>query len=436
MESERAETYLRQLAEAQLRRARTAGNFMEAVERTHGVAAAFIATDVVSRPAAGEILADLRVAAAARHLAEPVGAQLLRSALQHRRPPGIAPGVRPRLPPLPVRVIRVGRRLRLRADATDADLYLLALVATPVRAWLTAAAYGLPRVPGLTAVDDSGRTYRLGNASGMLYQSRSSAYEGEIGITPAPPPDAAWLEITCGRQTVRIGLAPARAAVEAVTSPLGLTLGERYLQARAEWLLFAPNPARQAPLLAEVTAALTAVGMMPADSVLPGQLAALLAALKVPARSLPSLPGTLPERWASLLASPRPGAPGPGGDGEPGGPPAAAHLTAALPAADDGAVTLAGLITKGGRTTVFGQFTGVPASFRGDAALPPSWWLRDDGGQWHAITMRSWSEDGFTTFEASVLPPVRPAVTGVEVYVIGRTTEVRAALPLTWWARD
>lgn len=424
MEAEGAETFLRQLAEAQLRHARTAGSLDDAIVRTHAVAAAFIATDVLTRPSAEDILADLDAAAALRHLAAGDGAQLLHALLwRPRRPPGVAPGVRPRLPPVQVRVSPVGRRLGPRGDGAGADLYLLALVAAPTRAWLTAATCGAPRAADLAAVDDGGREYKLGRAGGI------------IPVTPPPPPDAVWLDVTSGRQTVRVDLTAPCPAAEVDVSPLDLTPGERYLQWKAESLLSAPNPDRQARLLADLVAPLTAAGLVPHGSVVPGQLAALFAVLNVPGHALANRPESLPERWASLLASSSLAA-RQGPRDEPAGPPAAAHLTVAVPEVDHAAVTLAGLVTQGTKTTVFGQVTGVPTSFRAPAPGPPSWWLRDDRGQWHLIKAHSWSDDGFTTFEASVFPSLPPTVTRVEVYVTGGTMQARAALPLTWWARD
>jgi hypothetical protein len=51
------------------------------------------------------------------------------------------------------------------------------------------------------------------------------------------------------------------------------------------------------------------------------------------------------------------------------------------------------------------------------------------------VTVSGWAStsDGHHTFQAGVEPPLGPETTAVEFFVTGPETEVRAALPLTWW---
>jgi hypothetical protein len=258
--------------------------------------------------------------------------------------------------------------------------------------------------------------------------------------------------------------------------------GEAYLLRRAEILLTRPPRivAAEVAGLASAVPALRAVGALPGDSPVPGQIAALAERMGAPGRAIAE-PGELPERWAGIAAArSAPAAVGAtggsggasrsgdafqtgrgagetggagetagerGGAGKAGGETvAAAHLSAVLPEADGLAVHLAGLATlPGSGTLIFGGLrasagddqpgdrqtgNGRPAFSPGQTAL----WLRDDAGGWHSVSIRGWSSHGGNyTFRAAVEPPVGPRVSSVTFYVAGATTEIRADIPLTWW---
>jgi hypothetical protein len=496
---EAPESYLRRFTEAQLRRL-AAGETTAAdcASRVDAVAAAFEGTGVLDGEQAEDIAADLDVALAARspergtllHAGRRAQVSALRGETgfarifarsAQMRARGIGEGGDGEDPPAQALVVPAGAVLRLRHNGVDEDVYLLSYVATSGRAWLSVAARtSEPRIPrrhasppstrnprvrqpspkpstfagnGLTAVDDAGRTYSLGFSGGGGHW-----YLGRLSVFPAPPPGVSWLEVRSGGESARLDLTARPPAAEVTVRAVARGAGEAYLLRRAESLLGFPG-AQAGLVAAEVTGlasavpALRAVGMLPDDSPIPGQLATLAERMGAPGRMIAE-PGELPERWAGVLdAGGCPADADAGGpiamavrgigstitggmamitggmDADDHGPVAAAHLAAVLPEADGVAVQLAGLVTLPGAGTLI--FGGVRAwSKDGGQSL----WLRDDAGRWHAVSIRGWSSNGSSyTFQAAVVPPVGPDTSRVEFYVTGTTTEVRAAIPLTWW---
>lgn len=483
MSSESGESYLRRFAEAQLRRL-AAGEAVAAdcASRVDAVAAAFEGTGLLDAAQAEAVADDLDVALAARsperdtmlHAGRRAQISALRGSAgfarifsrnAQMRARGIGESGDGEYTPGQVVVTPAGAVLRLRGDDADEDIYLLSYVAAPGRAWLSVAARtSQPRIPrqhaspqsarnprvrpgasrgtapanppggafargGLTAVDDAGRKYDLGFSGGGGHW-----YLGRLTVFPAPPPGISWLEVRGGGESARLDLTAAAPAPGVTVRAAAGSAGEAYLLRRAEGLLAAPD-GRAGLAAAEVTGlsdaipALRAVGMLPGDSPVPGQLAALAERLGAPGRLIAE-PGELPDRWAGVLnASGSAAGPASSGAADDGGPVAAAHLSAVLPEADGAAIHLAGLVTLPGEGTVI--FGGLRAwSQDGGQSL----WLRDDAGGWHAVSIRGWSSDGSGyTFQAAVVPPAGPDVSRVEFCVTGATTDVTADIPLTWW---
>jgi hypothetical protein len=389
-------------------------------------------------------------------------------------------------PPGDVSVIPAGSVLRVRGDDADEDIYLLSYIATPRRAWLSVAARtSEPRVPrrhasppsgrnaraqrpreptfagnGVTAVDDAGREYELSFGGGG-----GDWYLGRLTVSPLPPPGISWLEVRCGGQTARLDLTANGPGTDTTVRSVAGSAGEVYLLRRAEGLLGNAGEAEAglARLAVEVTGlasavpALRAIGMLPDDSPVPGQLAALIERMGAPGRLIAE-PGELPDRWAGVLdsgtradagtGSAATDGPGTGGSGTSGGSSAgerdadgsgtvaAAHLTAVLPEANGLSIQLGGMATLPGEgTLIFGGLRTRACEGDGEQSL----WLRDDRGGWHAVSVRGWSSSGSGdssySFRAAVVPPVGPEVSRVEVYITGGTTEVRAVIPLTWWTK-
>ena len=232
---------------------------------------------------------------------------------------------------------------------------------------------------------------------------------------------------------------PPRAHV-AVT-PVALSPGEAYLQAQIDWVLAARRAAiGDLARLAGVVPALTAVGALPAGSMMAGRLRWLCDRFGVTGHGLTSPPAEPLERWTSLLADRDSGTEWPfaqftgnGGSARAGTPVAVADLVATLPGADGLAMTLAGLITRGDHTIICAVYYRT-SDREIDPDDWPACWLRDDSGQWHRTLFSSGASElnAVHWHRLDVLPPVRPSASSVEVHVCGRTSEVRAIVPLTW----
>jgi hypothetical protein len=491
--SEDPETYLRRFAEGQLRRlAGGEASAADCASRVDAVAAAFEGTGLLDRERAEAVAADLAVAFAARsperdtplHAGRRAQVSALRGetglASMFARNPLFARNASPpgeAGPSGEAVVVPVGAVLRLREDGRDEDVYLLSYVTVAGKAWLNVAVDGSRRqtpAPGgrtnvglagigggipvgghgarqrMTATDNAGRPYRLGFSGG----GSQALSLGQLSLQPVPPPGIAWLEVHCAGESVRIDLTATAPGAEVTVRSVAGNIGEAYLLRRAEILLTRPSRIAAAEVtgLASAVPALRAVGALPGDSPVPGQVAALAERMGAPGRAI-AAPAELPERWADIAAA-RSAPAAAGGIGEAGGiggTVAAAWLSAVLPEADGLAIYLAGLATlPGNGTLIFGGLqvrtgndqpgdsrpedsqpgAGQPAFSPGQAAL----WVRDDAGGWHSVAIRGWSRHGSSyTFRAAVEPPIGPGVSSVGFYVAGATTEIRAVIPLTWW---
>lgn len=481
MTSERAETYLRQLAEAELRRARTSETAADGATRVSAIAVAFEAAGVLDGQTFSDVVEGFRAALAARGLGSsglpgspgwrPFGftrtgfdsSWNLFAEMRRAQRGAAQRGAASARPSGPDSVTPVGALLTL-PDAGE-DVYLLGFVAAPGRAWLSVAARtteapAARRVPhalpllrrlgaatggagsrhaapkpswfpdaAMTAVDNAAQHYSL-HFSGR----RGAWYLGLLALSPDPPQGITWLQVSHAGQSVRIDLTagPPRATVS--VHPLAASPGEAFLRQRAEMLLHRPElVSRDVATMTSMVAALRAVGALPAGSPVPGEVAALCERLGSARSAIADAPDDLPERWASVLAAGRDGR----GRDTAGrrGRVAAANLAVVLPEADGVAVTLAGLIIRdGGRTSVLGVLHPSPDFAAGETFSGPSMWLRDDSRCWHGVFISHWGlGTGSYPFQAEVVPPLPPATGAVELFVTGPTAEVRAAVPLTWW---
>lgn len=446
MSSEDPETYLRRLAETQLRRlAAGEATAAECAARVDTVAVAFEETGALDRAVTARVAEDLRLALTARSPGPGTSRWLSqRSPLRNTKRPGYGTKSERSGSPDKARVIPAGAVLRPQDE--DEDVYLLGYVRTPERAWFSVAARtSEPLVPrrhasppsarnpralqstryrptftgnGMTATDDTGRTYSLNFSGGG-----GEWYLGRLMVNPAPPPGVAWLDVHCGGESARIDLESTAPPAEVTTIPLTGEPGEAYLRRKAESLLGSPGSgtglltATVAGLSLTVPA-LRAVGLLSDDSLVPGQIAALVNCLGGPGGQIAS-PADLPERWRFLRKAPAVY------DSEV----AAASLATVLPETDGVAVHLAGMVTVPQQgTTLFGGLR------TDDDSRQQNFWLRDDAGGWHTVSIRgglNLARD--YVFQASVEPPIGPETARVEFHVTGTETEVRADIPVRWW---
>jgi hypothetical protein len=434
---ERAETYLRLLAETSLRSA-AEGN----TSRVRDAAEVLVDAGVLSDQAAAQIIADLQLALRIRgkREARPAGALLRRlTAFRPRHLYGEAAGQ-----PEPWRVLPLG--------PPPAGSRLMALIRTDDRALAPAVLHFSPialldteiaPLTTLTATDDAGTDYRLGFPGGTW---AGSTWTGTISLHPAPPATARRLEISSPNGPVlRADLTtaePAAGAPVMVPGPAAESPGERLLARRAEGMLATlgrVGPAGRGlrpPDTGELTATLEAAGALSPLSVAPARLAALGQLLGLPAEGPAS---EVPDRWTAVVAYY-------GRRRRPAPASGTAAIGVVLPTLD------------GARFAVAGLHSGVPGSFlhvvaEGLRPLPRrvlldpgrssegalfidtgfSWWVRDDTGGWHLCALEEVNPVGMEgLLRMALLPPLGHPTTALTLEVSGPTQQVTATLPVRW----
>jgi len=457
-----AETYLRNLAESELRRYRGDGpeNMLDATGRLRAVAAAFAGTGVLEPGVADAVVDDLTTALVIRSPSDPRVRHFARVRHAHRSQPSA-------LPPagqVTVSVTPIGALLELRGGETDMNVYLFAAISTPELACVSTGVLSLPKgslpprtqqphglpspsparllsgwslqgVPGdLRAVDETGRSYDLvfnGGGDGTWSTGQFNLLANPRRLPPGAPQNRTSLDVGNEEHSVRIDLTAGAPSAVVTTTLNDLCAGEQFLRIRTEAVFGSGyhDIGTDLPALAAMVPALRAVGMLPADSPSARLIAALCRRYAVTRQDVTDPPAELPGRWTDVLT---------GGQHDswreadgPGPPPAAASLPVTFPEADGLTVVLSGLLTRGRRTTLTGAFFGPVEDGYPEG---PCIWLRDDNGQWHVAKPGNWSSDGVNLFHAEVVPPVPPSVSSVDILIISRIADMRAAsVPLTWW---
>ena len=481
MNREGAETYLRLLAEAELRDlarprlvAPSSGGapFVTMPVTLSRAAWTLTAIGALDPETAEAILADAELALAARQHPEPPEAGVIGLAgprVGPRRFSGARLTVRPRQrTPLtgasapgapdesaggPDRYVPVGLMILFHDEMISGELDLMSYAHTASGARLVAAwqardplgsrRHGLPPVESFVVRDDRGQDYEL--LFGTKGRQESTC---DLTLSPDPPPDLRWLDITApGEQAVRIDLERQDGRPVAEVSELDLSVGEHLLNRIAERVLtlapeFPAQLATMAPVpLSNITsglgatiAALEAAEVLSPLSPLPGQLAALCASLQVRGHGITAAPApVLPEPWLSLLSHYHRRKPGsaPAGDGF-------AAVAAALPELVGVRLVLLGLHNCDGGTWVNALALGqLPAQRHGplglDMAFPLSVWVRDDAGRWHVARPSGWfDEGGEAALTLRLTPPLTRSSAWIEVRATGQSAEVRATVPLCW----
>jgi hypothetical protein len=440
MDRERAETYLRLLAEAELRRV-TKVPVDSSPDRWYSarlvlVAQALIAVGAVGADVADEIEADIGLAVAARRRL-PVG--------------GPGPG-RPR--PAPQRtswqVVPVGRGIKIRDGGLRRDVPVVAYVQSAGGARLIVTEW--PFGPfTFTAADDRGASYQI--------SWRGEMAPRELQLRPDPPHPIRWLDLAtaAGEPATRIDLDPQNPVpVREVTvtrnaqGPGELlldTMAARILTAAARFSQNNPGqPAAASPELralgdgpGHIVAALHAADLLPPDSPVPGQLAGLCAGLGIDGHGITVPPaGDLPDRWQGMLTRRR----------DPQVPPAPGLLAATvaeLPELDGAKIAIAGLHHGQRGTIVHLLATGVTL----EAGWPygirplPVLWIRDSSGGWHATAAdgvvspwgnkgaNPWMDTCMVTAWLRIVPPLDRGTAWIEISAAGQSAQVQATLPLS-----
>ena len=446
MDRERAEAFLRLLAEAELRRimARPADRAVLAggISRVMRVAGALTTVGVFGEEVTGPVLDDFESALGRRGVRTPghYGRDLrtlLRSGPSHQTPG--APDV----------AVPVGQVIPVHGDDVTGEVVLLSYALTESGALLTFVAR-----PGQVMIP-----YRQFTAAGNQGASYQASYNGSgrrpgvwtLRLYPPPPRDLRWLNLstTPGEPAARIDLIPRTppGPPAPAVSPAALTPAEQLLNNMAlrllatggifpqfililltEMALERPGPLPgTADGLGDVIAALQVCGALPAHSPVPGQLAVLCTRLNVTGHGLAAPPARdLPEPWLSVLTHDQRAA--------PPGEQACAAVAAALPDLDGTRLSILGLTSSPVGTVLHIHASGeARRGYFGwpENNLAPAIWIRDSRGHWHATRVEEYHE-GDLAMHLEVVPPLSPGTAWIEVLAAGPSAEVRVTLPLRW----
>ena len=460
MNRERAEGYLRRLAEAELRRARTvpaAG--IRRPQNTAGfalVAPALVVVGAVDAGTADQIRADLDLAVAVRQPGQENPARLRRgfsgragTALDQALSTGHA---RPAPPRASRRVVPAGKVIHVRdGDARHALLVVAYLRSAGGARFIMA---GGPAFRPLTAADDRGARYQIS------FRGRPDL--AEFLLAPDPPPQIRWLDLVTvpGEPATRIDLDPQIPAPDVTMTGKATSPGELLLDGIAARILrsgaaavpqYDPEqpPAGAADLRAfigdgpgRIVAALHAAGALPPASPVPGQLAGLCIRTGIPGHGITAPPADLPGPWHSMLTRRPRRLPQ-----EAPAPAIVAATVAELPELDGAQITIFGVhhSTIVGRrnsatqTIVHTLVTGVTPEHdwtygRGVRPLP-ALWVRDSSGRWHATRthgMMPSGNSGEVVLWLRLVPPLDRGAAWIDLVATGRSAEVRVRLPLCW----
>ena len=460
MNRERAEGYLRQLAEAELRRARTppaAG--IRRPQNTAGfalVAPALVAVGAVDAGTADQIRADLALAVAVRQPGQENLARLMRG-FSGRAGTAVALALStgyawPAPPRASRRVVPAGTVIHVRdGDARHALLVVAYLRSAGGARFIMA---GGPAFRPLTAADDRGARYQIS------FRGRPDL--AEFLLAPDPPPQIRWLDLSTapGKPATRIDLDPQIPAPDVTVTRKATSQGELLLDGIAARIFcsgaaavpqYDPEqpPAGAADLRAfigdgpgRIVAALHAAGALPPASPVPGQLAGLCTRTGIPGHGITAPPADLPEPWHSMLTRRPRRLPQ-----EAAGAAILAATVAELPELDGAQITIfgvhhatiVGLHNSATQTIVHTLVTGVTPEDdwtygRGVRPLP-ALWVRDSSGRWHATRthgMMPSGNNGEVILWLEIVPPLDRGTAWIDLVATGRSAEVRIRLPLCW----
>jgi hypothetical protein len=468
-----AEIYLRLLVEAELRRAVAYPRYepprtgsaprpvpaAESMDRVRAAAEALTVIGAIEDATAHSALTGFKAALALR---SKVPLQLLDGVplarWNQRRLPAAG------LPGGAVHVVSVGGSLPGGRDGEA--LHLLTLLLAPGRAAALTVAGRVPpdhrlsrrelpigpfgpyslRDLGLTFTDDRGNRYGGEISGGGTCDG--TWWSLELIFSPLPPADIGWLDIAAVNRpaSVRVHLAaavaagcpPARpvtpaSAVQASSGTGALppvsagSPGERLLDSIAENLLWSSlwhgdeNPER--PRLAAMAAALRGAHAVKSGSPALNRYAALSHRLGIAAcGGLRAATGAdLPPAWDDVLA----------GRGTQDGREEAMPVAAVLPEIDGARFALTGLCCSGETATLRALAWGWQPEDEPLNQAPFSWWARDSAGRWH-VARQVWSGQhrNGAVLDITLIPPLHPAATSLEIFLTGSSERATATVPL------
>lgn len=471
MPSPAAETHVRLLAEAELRRAITAPaySWLDAdfgmggepakeagLHRVRAVASALLRIGALDGVAAHSLLSDFAAALAARGLAP--AQRLLDAATPSTSEPGPGEFADWPVPAGRYRAIPISGAVPAELGGYLGEVHLQTLALAPdcamivttfVSTWREPAglpADGLSRQPSFPPFGESGLTDDRGRPYRLDYQTAEGGWHqyGILGISPIPPAGVRWLDMPTGASGVlRIPVAD-RGAVrnrstgagrdtdaKVTVEPLpARAAGEHLLTAVADTLLGGGSMVGMAATsiaagLSEVESALRAVRALPADSAIAAHLAALCQRRSIDVRgdlAHRARAAGLPSPWASVLSRSQ------HRDGRTGVVP----LAAVLPELDGARFVLAGLSSWERQLSVpFAAWGWSPRPRVFRPRQPFSWWARDDAGHWY-IGRTGPFHSMARTFQVEFTPPLHPDARSLDIILTGSAARVTVSVPLRW----
>jgi hypothetical protein len=445
--TDEAETFLRLLAETELRRA---------IERPE------IQTDRLrgqirrtrrmlrlgpSRDSSGAGLRRLQVTAdafARTGLLAPELAQAIvasqETALVARRRIGDAKASPEKAPPAgQYRAVGIGEQLTVLVDGQQARLELVALVLAPDRTVLT---LGVTPPGGQSDPDDSDPDDRdfaflwRVSATDSLGTSYRASYDGagtgRLKFRPPVPADAGWLDVTFAPAST-----PYRISFNAQDDPptqftelLPEGRAERYLDSATEQLLrFSPQDPQLELAdfydLTDVLTALRGVNAIGPDDPAVRRLVTIarLNQLRLPADLAEVAVTDLPPAWRNVLDY----------AGAQDGPVGFAPVAAVLPELDGTRWAIAGLRSGPASAELQVLSWGLTWHPLRNSLDGFTWWARDSTGRWHFVqSSGAASGEDHTDFELELTPAIDPAATTLDLMLTGRSGQLTMTLPLDW----
>jgi hypothetical protein len=455
---ERAETYLRVQAEAELQRARyqNSERWISSGWRLPGdtrpakrcmlhiaaIARALTAAGVIDDPTASDVLADLQAALAIRSLipttellSGPRGVQGANASVYFP----VRRLVRTPAAPVPMRLTPAGAVAVCEVGHQRIRVHLASLVvdgnsaAVGIRARL--APDPVARSPLLqpwdihnscTAADDQGGTYGMHFSGG----GAEGYWKGLLHITPVPPPAVRWLDVSLpGAEPVRLRLdAPQRDLATSKISLRADEAAERYLDGQTVALLSSDDEEDgKDPRVAWAALGLLSARVMRSLNPALRRLVAVTSQLGLdlpePLAAIPA--GPLPADWLSLVAR-RDCRDGPNGT---------VPVAATLPELDAAQCAIADIHSSAVSAGIEVHARAWPGPL--DPRQPWRevfrWTARDDIGGWYATTVRDWSYgDATADMTLSLCPVIDPAARHLQIILTSRSGEVSMTVPLDW----
>jgi hypothetical protein len=488
VDRERAETHLRRVAEAELRRAIAAragdGGAPHSLEqllkarqappssRVTQVARALTTVGALDVDVANTIRENFALAFALRqpmtlpasdiHLSAAVRRQigLMRPGISKGGPVVSGTGGGSSADPDPARgqargavtarVVPIGMMLPVTSEVAHGEMYLLAYAHNGFSARITIVARlrgqlwggnpaGVFGLDNTSATDDKGNSYQVYISGGGR---DSGEWAGELTLDPEPPPDIRWLDMPADDEVRRIPLELEHPLPDVEFTPGTHTPGEHYLHGIAAQIfcglpvlthkLRSQAPAFRPVLpdhltegLGDIIVALQSAGALSPLSQVPAQLATLCESLEITNHCITAQPTLdLPDPWLSLLTHYH--------RRKPEAVLPGSGITGAavmLPELDGLTLAILGLHNGSDGSILHVQVTGPMP----DGPELPLLWIRDDGGRWHT-TRRSFSSqpsENEMIARLEIFPPL-PRTGRIEILAVGRTARARTELPLLW----